>query len=178
MSFRLQAGLALALALAVAGCRRAQPNSPAAATAPAPQHLDRAQAGLPRMKLWLGDAEVDAEVCLTIPQLATGLMFREGIGTNDAMLFVFRGADQRGFYMKNVTFPIAAAYIDPEGTVQQIIQLKALDTNSVPSASSNIQFVLETAPDFFDRHGVKPGALVTSPQGRLRDVAAPRAQAW
>jgi uncharacterized membrane protein (UPF0127 family) len=178
MRVRLQAGLVLALALAVAGCHRAQPNPPAAASGPAPLHLDHAQAGLPRMKLWLGDAEVDAEVCLTIPQLATGLMFREGIGTNDAMLFVFRGADQRAFYMKNVKFPIAAAYIDPEGAVQQIIQLKAMDTNSVPSVSSNIQFVLETAPDFFDRHGVKPGALVTSPQGRLRNVVAPRALAW
>jgi uncharacterized membrane protein (UPF0127 family) len=177
MSLRAKAAWALAGALLLAGCHRGESGKTTAAAA-APLYLDHAQTGLPRLKLWLGDAEVDAEVCLTIPQLATGLMHRPGIGTNDAMLFVFRGPNQREFYMKNVSFPIAAAYLDPAGVVQQIVQLKAMDTNTVGSLSSNIQFVLETAPDFFDRHGVRPGTAVTTPQGRLHDVIAPQAVAW
>lgn len=168
------------------GCRRNEPQpaaipapkSPAEAAGAPVAHLAQAQTNLPTVRLWLGGIEVDAQVCLTVPQIATGLMFREGIGTNETMLFAFRGADQRGFYMKNVKFPIAVAYIDPEGAIQEIVHLQAFNTNPVYSRGTDIQFVLEAAPDFFQRNGINTGAVVTLPQGRLRDRFGPRAQAW
>jgi hypothetical protein len=52
-------------------------------------HLSKAQPKLPTVKLWVGAAEVDAELCLTIPQVSTGLMFRDSIGPSEGMLFVF-----------------------------------------------------------------------------------------
>ncbi|MBK9137333.1 MAG: DUF192 domain-containing protein [Verrucomicrobia bacterium] len=141
-------------------------------------HLPHALPRLPTVRLWLGATEVEAEVCLTVPQVATGLMFRERIGPNEAMLFVFRRPDQRAFYMRNVKFPIAAAYINGEGVIEEIVQLRAGDETSVPSKSANIQFVLETAPDFFERHGLKPGTAVTTAQGRLRETLAAKSQVW
>ncbi|HTH49976.1 MAG TPA: DUF192 domain-containing protein, partial [Candidatus Limnocylindria bacterium] len=109
------------------------------------------------------------------PQVATGLMYRAGIGPNDAMLFVFGGADRRSFYMKNVPFDIAAAYIDSEGVVKEIVQLKKMDETAVPSQSDAIQFVLETAPDWFTRNGVGPGTLIRAERGSLREVFARQA---
>lgn len=139
-------------------------------------HLARAQTNLPIVKLLIGPHELDAELCTTVTQVATGLMHRKGIGTNDAMFFVFAIGQQRSFYMKNVPFPIAAAYIDSDGIIQEIVQLKAMDATPVPSKSERIQYVLETAPDWFARNGVGVGALVTVPAGELRATLARRAQ--
>lgn len=159
--------------------------APAVPAAPPPTntswfsiHLPHALPRLPSVRLWLGATEVEAEVCLTLQQVATGLMFRDRIGTNEAMLFAFRRPDQRAFYMRNVKFPIAAAYINSEGVIEEIVQLKAGEETPVPSKSSNIQFVLETAPDYFERHSLKPGVLVTTAQGRLRETLAPKSQVW
>jgi uncharacterized membrane protein (UPF0127 family) len=138
-------------------------------------HLDHAQPKGPTAKLWIGATEVQAEVCATLQQVATGLMYREGIGPNEAMLFVFGGTDRRSFYMKNVPFDIAAAYIDAEGVVQEIVQLKKQEETPVPSQSDAIQFVLETAPDWFTRNGVGPGTLIRAERGSLREVFARQA---
>jgi uncharacterized membrane protein (UPF0127 family) len=94
------------------------------------------------------------------------------------MLFVFRRPDQRAFYMRNVKFPIAAAYINGDGVIEEIVQLRAGDETSVASKTANIQFVLETAPDFFQRHGLKPGTAVTTAQGSLRDTLAAKSHVW
>ncbi len=154
------------------------PSASAAGPAPAPApakaepevvfHLNRAQTNLPMVKLYIGPRELEAELCATVSQVATGLMFRKGIGTNEGMFFVFATGQERAFYMKNVDFPIAAAYIDSDGIIQEVVQLKARDVTPVPSKSDRIQFVLETAPDWFTRNGVGPGTLVTMPEGELR----------
>ena len=158
------------------------PTTPAGATATVKTnatephyHLDHAQPKGPTSKLWIGAAEVPAEVCASLQQVATGLMYREGIGPNEAMLFVFGGTDRRSFYMKNVPFDIAAAYIDSEGVVKEIVQLKKQDETPVPSQSDAIQFVLETAPDWFTRNGIGPGTLIRAERGSLREVFARQA---
>ena len=135
----------------------------------APRVRDLGRAGEP---LGIGPHELDAELCTTITQVATGMMHRKGVGTNDAMFFVFAIGQQRSFYMKNVDFPIAAAYIDTDGVVQEIVQLKAREVTPVPSQSERIQYVLETAPDWFTRNNVGVGALVTTPKGELRTTLA------
>ena len=193
-SFRSHSGfmrslllLGLAAAGLLAGCGRPPASGAAAPTKTASAataksggsepyyHLDQAQPKGPTSPLWVGAAEVPAEVCASLQQVATGLMFRTGIGTNEAMLFVFGGTDRRSFYMKNVPFDIAAAYIDAEGVVREIVHLKKQDETPVPSQSEAIQFVLETAPDWFTRNGVGPGTLIRSERGSLREVFARQA---
>lgn len=187
------------MGVAVSGCNQPSRQAPAAApttsaptvptlAVPAPAsppvkaepevifHLSRAQTNLPMVKLYLGPRELEAELCTTVSQVATGLMFRKGIGTNEAMFFAFATGQDRAFYMKNVDFPIAAAYIDSDGIIQEVVQLKARDVTPVPSKSDRIQFVLETAPDWFTRNGVGPGTLVTMPEGELRANLVRRAR--
>lgn len=167
-----------------AGCDVPRPSPPTAtnaaksatvpvvprAEAEAPHyHLDRAQPKLATLKLWVGSKEIDAEMCLTRTQLATGLMYRPGITNDESMLFVFPQPQQVAFYMKNVGFDIDAAYIDGSGVIQQIVRLRKMDETPVPSASSDIQFVLETAPGWFERNGIGAGALIKTPRRSLRE---------
>ncbi|MFM8357934.1 MAG: DUF192 domain-containing protein [Verrucomicrobiota bacterium] len=150
--------------------------APAAAAVPADDapvfHLHRAQPRLSTVKLWVGPHEVEAELARTLTQIATGLMFRPSIGPQETMLFVFGSAQPRAFYMKNVPFDIAVAYLDPEGVIQEIVQLKAQDQKPVPSRSDRIQYVLEAAPDWFQRHGVGPGTLIRTDKGSFADTLA------
>jgi uncharacterized membrane protein (UPF0127 family) len=71
--------------------------------------------------------------------------------------------------MRNVTFDIDAAYIDSEGIIQEVVRLKKLDETPVPSKSENIQFVLETAPGWFERNGIKAGTLIRGTKRSLRE---------
>lgn len=151
-------------------------QAPPVAAAEPVYHLSRAQTGLPRVKLLVGPREIVSEVCITLAQISTGLMFRESIGPDDTMFFVFGEPRERSFYMKNVKFPIAAAYIDSEGIVQEIVHLKAMDVTPVPSKSNQIQYVLETAPDWFERNGVGVGAKVATAVGSLKEKLEPAAQ--
>lgn len=139
-------------------------------------HLATAQVQLPRVKLWIGSREIVSEVCHTVPQIATGLMHRTGIGPEETMLFIFAGPRERSFYMKNVPFDIDVAYIDREGVIQEIVRLKANDAQGVPSKSSRIQFVLEAAPEYFALHGFGPGTLISTERGALAEVLGPIAQ--
>ena len=131
-------------------------------------HLAYAQPKLPTVKLRLGAHELDAELCRTITQIATGLMFRTGIGPEDGMLFVFAQPHQPAFYMKNVPFDIDVAYLDDEGVITEIVRLKAQDRTPVPAKSDRVQFVLETAPDYFPKHGLAPGTVVVTDRGPLK----------
>lgn len=155
-----------------AGCDAPKPAAkpPPPAVASEPQfHLDKAQPKLATVKLWIGAKEVDAEMCLTRTQIATGLMFRPGIQGDECMLFVFPQAQSVAFYMKNVGFDIDAAYMDSKGVIQQIVRLKKQDVTPVPSTSNDIQFVLETAPGWFEKNGIGVGAVVKTPRRSLRE---------
>jgi len=134
-----------------------------------PIHLEHAQPKLATLKLWVGIKETDAEMCLTRQQLATGLMYRPGISGNESMLFVFPKPQQVAFYMKNVGFEIDAAYIDAEGIIQQIVRLKKMDPTPVEAKSDQIQYVLETAPGWFEQNGISVGALVKSSKRTLAE---------
>lgn len=149
---------------------------PASSTSEPHYHLDQAQPKLQTVPLRIGTKSLDAELCTTLTQIATGLMYRQGIGTNDGMLFVFGAPNRRSFYMKNVDFDIGVAYIDDEGIVQEIVTLHKRNEDPVPSASDRIQFVLETAPDWFTRNGVGVGTLIRTEQGGLKETLARRAQ--
>ena len=184
----LTAALALGLVL-ITGCGRELKNPPgnppaapaatssvvAARATPASDegpvyHLDHAQPKLATLRLRLGAHELDAEVCTTITQIATGLMFRPGIGPEEGMLFVFSGPHQPAFYMKNVSFDIDVAYIDTEGVITEVVRLKAQDRTPVPAKSDRVQYVLEAAPDYFTKHGLGVGTLILSDRGTLKQT--------
>lgn len=151
-------------------------SAPSAESSEPVFHLATAQVNLPRVKLWIGAKEIVSELCHTVPQIATGLMHRSAIGPEETMLFVFAGPRDRSFYMKNVPFDIDVAYIDHDGVIQEIVRLKAQDAKGVPSKSSRIQFVLEAAPDYFNRNGFGPGTLISTERGSLAEVLGPVAQ--
>ena len=97
----------------------------------------------------------------------TGMMFRTNIQDTDAMLFVFPFPQRASFWMKNCPESISAAYVSPDGVVQEIHHLEKEDTNAVLSATENIGYVLETSEGWFARHNVSTGMVITTEKGSL-----------
>jgi uncharacterized membrane protein (UPF0127 family) len=162
--------LTLLLAAAVfAGCAKSTP--PAAPVADAPNGaLSHAQPKLRTMKIYLGAEILAAELALSDQEIQTGMMFRTNILESDAMLFNLRYPQRANFWMKNCPESISAAYITPDGVIQEIHHLEQNDTNGVVAARDDIQFVLETKEGWFTRHHITPGTVIQSEKGPLADV--------
>ena len=69
-----------------------------------------------------------------------------------------------------MSFHLSAAYITPDGTIAEIIDLQPGDERGVPSQASNLQFVLEVPQGWFTRHNVRTGMVVRTERGSLRET--------
>ncbi len=166
----------MSVALA-AGCEKPAPSAPtppaAATNRPAawpPTYLDHAQPRLTTIKLWVGTAELDAEVAVSLTEVSTGMMFRTNLTDREGMLFLFASPGPRSFYMKNCVVPLSAAYIDAEGVIDQIIDLEPGVEEPVPSRSDQIKYVLEVPRGWFGRNQVKTGMAINTSRGPLRKL--------
>ena len=97
-------------------------------------------------------------------------MFRTNIAENEGMLFVFPDASRVSFWMKNVPIPLSCAYLNREGVILELHELKPHDETPVVAGSRDVQFVLETAAGWFERHQVGVGTLVQTERGTLQET--------
>jgi len=130
----------------------------------------KVQPKLPTIKVWLGSQELVTEVAASDLQIRTGMMFREAIAENEAMIFVFDRPEYRAFWMKNVSVPLSCAYIDPDGVILEIHDMTPQETKPIESATGRIQFVLETTQGWFDRNKVATGTAVRTEHGSLTET--------
>lgn len=168
--------LAIAAAMFV-GCDKplsTQPPGSASEIDPLRGHLLHAQPKLPTVKVWLGSEEMITEICRAPIEIATGMMFRTNMPENEAMIFVFPNAQSRNFYMRNCLVPLSAAYIEPDGSIAEIVDLELGDEIGVQSRTGNIQFVLEVPQGWFKRHNVSTGAVIRTERGSLMETFFPR----
>jgi len=177
MAFRLALTLMMGGLVWCAGCKKPSAAPPPDPAPQVPQlHMNEAQPKLPTLKLWLGAQELDTEIARTPTQLATGMMFRDQMAENEAMLFVFFDVGPRSFYMKNTPLPLSCAYIDPQGIILEIHDLKPLDEIPVFSKSDRVQYVLETRQGWFERHNVTVGTSVRTEIGPFYETFFKRKQ--
>jgi len=122
------------------------------------------------MKIYLGAEQLDAEMALNDQQRTTGMMFRTNIAETDAMLFAFPQPFRASFWMKNCPESLSAAYIGPDGVIEEIRHLEKNDTNSVVAAVDNVQYVLEVKDGWFARHNINTGTLIRTDKGSLQET--------
>ena len=160
----------LLVAALFTGCQKTQTQTPAAQPSVEDSLPTQAQPKLQTMKIYLGAETLDAELALTPQEEQTGMMFRTNIQETDAMLFVLPVPQRASFWMKNCPESISAAYIGPDGVIEEIHHLEKEDTNAVLAASDNIQFVLETSDGWFARHHISDGTVIRTERGSLAET--------
>jgi hypothetical protein len=157
----------------LAGCKNSQdvapPPPPPSNEMPLPT---QAQPKLPTVKLYLGAETLDTEQALTPREQQTGMMFRTNVTDESAMLFPLSEPIRApyGFWMTNCPVSLSAAYISPDGVIEEIHHLEKNDCVPVVAEHDNIIFVLETSDGWFDRHHVGVGALIRTEKGSLPET--------
>jgi len=111
-----------------------------------------------RFAIQLGGHTVQMQVAAQPDELEKGLMFRETMGADEGMLFVFDRPQPMGFWMRNCTLPLDIGYFDASGELKEIYPMYPHDERPVSSHSRTLQFCLEMNQGWFRQTGVKPGA--------------------
>jgi len=104
------------------------------------------------------EVEVRVEVADTDPERARGLMGRTALAEDRGMLFVFEEEQELSFWMKDTLIPLSIAYMDSEGHIVDIQDMKALDDDPPHYTSAEpARYALEVNKGFFEERGVEVG---------------------
>lgn len=111
---------------------------------------------LPTTRLTVGGETITVEVADDESERQIGLMYRESLGRDAGMLFVYPDAQERRFWMKNTRVPLSIAFIGADGRVVSISDMVPLDLNTTPSGGP-ARYALEMNRGWFASHGVRVG---------------------
>jgi len=105
-----------------------------------------------------GGASINAELAVTLEERARGLMFREKIGADQGMLFVFEEPDLHSFWMKNTLISLDILWLDPDRRIVHIERkVPPCVSDPCPSYGPKIpaSYVLELKAGGAENYGLK-----------------------
>ncbi|WP_081111805.1 DUF192 domain-containing protein [Bdellovibrio bacteriovorus] len=115
-----------------------------------------------KKKITLGTKTLVVEIAETPAQHERGLMFRNKLGENDGMLFIFDGEQTRFFWMKNTFIDLSIGYFDGSGSLIDIQEMKS--GKGIPDAalasypsSKPAKYALEMNKGWFSKNKIKLG---------------------
>ena len=104
---------------------------------------------------------LNIEIPSTPESFSAGLMFRESLDKDTGMLFVFDEVGEKSFHMRNTTIPLDIAFINEEGIIESIKELKPLDETYVYS-DAEVLYALEVNRGWFEENNIKVGDSIIS----------------
>ena len=105
---------------------------------------------------------IKVEVARTEKEQERGLMFRERMGKDEGMLFVYEREEMLSFWMKNTRLPLSIAFIDKDGKIVDIQDMEPFSLETHTSAGP-ARYALEMNRGWFAREGIKVGDIVKIP---------------
>ncbi len=114
---------------------------------------------LTKIPIYIKDKEVWVEIAKTEEERAKGLMGRTSLAKNEGMIFVFEDEGYHGFWMKNTLVALSIAFIDKEGKIVWITDMKPL-TLSTHDPPKPILYALEMNKGWFAANGIEAGDVV------------------
>jgi uncharacterized membrane protein (UPF0127 family) len=115
-----------------------------------------AQPRLPTIELGIGDKTLVVEVAATGQQRYMGLSFRESLGNEEGMLFVFENERPLTFTMRNTRIPLSIAYISKDLVINEIVEMD-VGPNQIFPSQQPAQFALEVNQGWFKVNGIEAG---------------------
>ena len=123
--------------------------------------------------LHVGPATLNTEVAATNAEMEQGLMYRTKMGDNEGMIFLLGHVERAAFWMKNTLIPLSVAFIDSNGVILEIHDMKPQDESITRSDSKLVAYALETNLHWFSLNGVKPGDKIDPPPATLAKKDTP-----
>jgi uncharacterized membrane protein (UPF0127 family) len=154
----------LMMSLLIAGCGQnaEEPdasNTGGDASSPNNQQHDTMNASQ-TVAIDTGDADVrvQVEVADDMDEMAKGLMGRMALAEDAGMLFVYPEERELSFWMRDTLIPLSIAFMDGEGRIVDLRDMKALDDRPPHYTSAEpARYALEVNVGFFDERGVEVG---------------------
>jgi len=114
---------------------------------------------LPVIDLKINKNIIKAEVASTPASQQLGLMYRKSMPEQSGMLFVFEQKAGHCFWMKNTLLPLSIAFIDDDGKIVNIEEMKPQsEANHCPLKP--IRYALEMNSNWFEKRQLGAGKLV------------------
>ena len=111
-----------------------------------------------------GEVRVQVEVADDTDEMQKGLMGRTALAEDAGMLFVYPEERELSFWMKDTLIPLSIAFMDAEGRIVDLQDMKALDDEPPHYTSAEpARYALEVNKGFFDERGVEVGDRATLP---------------
>ena len=114
-----------------------------------------------KRKIKIADHTIVVEIADTEERRAYGLMFRESIGKDAGMLFIFDDERERAFWMQNTLIPLSIGYFSRAKILNEVIDMQpavmgAARPKTYPS-KSQAMYALEMNVGWFERKKIRPG---------------------
>lgn len=118
-----------------------------------------ARAEFPVVELGAGLYRIEAELAHTDPNRQKGLMHRQAMPMHRGMVFVFTQDARHCMWMKNTFIPLSVAFMDREGQILNIEDMKP-HTEDSHCAAGPARFALEMNKGWFAERGIAQGARI------------------
>jgi uncharacterized membrane protein (UPF0127 family) len=127
------------------------------------------RAQMPEITLSISGNKLTAEVAANDPERMQGLMHRRMMPEHKGMLFVFTTVGQHAMWMKNTFIPLSVAFIDSDGIITNIEDMKPHTLDTHPAVKP-VRYALEMNLGWFAKRGIKAGSKIEG----LEKAPAPR----
>lgn len=133
----------------------------------------RTEVRFEKAKLTIGNQKLMVELAETEAQHAHGLMYRDKLGENEGMLFIFSDSETRSFWMKNTFVDLSIGFFDRNKKLFDIQDMTAVTSTMVarpPSyvSSGPAMYALEVPKGWFNRKKIEVGAVFSLDRGRAQ----------
>jgi uncharacterized membrane protein (UPF0127 family) len=102
---------------------------------------------------------IQAELAANDRDRQQGLMYRQNMGPNEGMVFVFDAPATVCMWMKNTLLPLSVAFIDDTGKIVNIEDMQPQTTQS-HCAKKPVRYALEMNQGWFKQKNIKPGNAI------------------
>ncbi len=114
-----------------------------------------------KRKIKIGGQTIVVEIADNDSRRAYGLMFRESLGKDAGMLFIFDDEAERAFWMQNTLIPLSIGYFSRAKILNEVIDMQpavmgVTRPKTYPS-KSKAMYALEMNVGWFDRNKIRPG---------------------
>lgn len=116
-------------------------------------------ADLPTRTITIRDQKLVVEVAATPQARASGLMHRFSLRQDHGMLFVFEKPQPLAFYMKNTYIPLSIAFVDAQGRIVNIEDMRPMDESTHWSRGMAL-YAIEMRQGWFAAKGIAAGDIV------------------
>lgn len=99
----------------------------------------------------------DVEVAQEDSKRQLGLMYRDRIGENQGILFVFEDDEPRSFWMKNTVLPLDMIFVNGRNEIVTIHKNTTPYSEQSYASTKPAKYVVEVNAGFSDRHKISVG---------------------